>query len=406
MTRRRILDAARRRFFEDGYAATTLQAVAAEAGVAVQTVYAVFGSKAAILAELRALVINLPEADAAGRAAMAEPTPELRLARFAQSIRNRWELAGDIVKVHQDAVRVDPSLRPGIAEADARRHAGIAAFVRAIEAELGVPIDVEHSIGVVNALTLYAVYEELVGVQGWTPDAYETWLAASLVCERHDTPNQHRGGRYAMSAPASITITPVHVADLHVEGEVMPVYVHVIDHPDARVLVDTGMTELHPAVADMDPRLSPLGEQAFDLAGIDIVVNTHLHFDHCGGNHLFAGRPIYVQRRELDDARSQDDYTIRDWVDAPGVRYVPVDGELELLPGLRLVPAPGHTPGSQVIVVGTDGHPVVIAGDAAVWFGELDEPQTEGQLLIRALDPELVWLAHAHEPWRPAPSRA
>ena len=138
------------------------------------------------------------------------------------------------------------------------------------------------------------------------------------------------------------TITPVLVAELLVEGERWPVYVHVIDHPDARVLVDTGMTELHPAVADMDPRLIPLSEQDFDLAGIDIVVNTHLHFDHCGGNHLFAGRPIYVQRRELDDARSEDDYTIREWVEAPGVQYVPVDGELELLPGLRLVPAPGH----------------------------------------------------------------
>ena len=42
------------------------------------------------------------------------------------------------------------------------------------------------------------------------------------------------------------TITPLLVADLLAEGERMPVYVHVIDHPDARVLVDTGMTELHP----------------------------------------------------------------------------------------------------------------------------------------------------------------
>ena len=93
-------------------------------------------------------------------------------------------------------------------------------------------------------------------------------------------------------------------------------------------------------------------------------------------------------------------HTIRDWVEAPGARYVPVDGELELLPGLRLVPAPGHTPGTQVIVVETGERPVVIGGDVAVWFGELDEPQTEGQLLVRALDPELVWLAHEHEPWR------
>ena len=129
--------------------------------------------------------------------------------------------------------------------------------------------------------------------------------------------------------PPPTTITPVLVAELLVEGERWPVYVHVVDHPDARVLVDTGMTELRPEVADMDPRIFPLSEQDFDLAGIDIVVNTHLHFDHCGGNHLFAGRPFYVQRRELD------------------------------------------------------------------------EPHTEGQLRVRALDPELVWLAHEHEPWRP-----
>ena len=197
-------------------------------------------------------------------------------------------------------------------------------------------------------------------------------------------------------------ITPVLVAELLAEGERMPVYVHVIDHPDARVLVDTGMTQLHPAVADMDPRLIPLSEQAeFDVASIDVVINTHLHFDHCGGNHLFTGKPIYVQRQELDDARSQDDYTIREWVEAPGVEYVPVDGEFELLPGLRLVPAPGHTRGSQVVVVETDGRPVVIGGDMAVFFDELDEPRTEGQRLVRALDPEKVWLSHTHEPWRP-----
>jgi N-acyl homoserine lactone hydrolase len=95
------------------------------------------------------------------------------------------------------------------------------------------------------------------------------------------------------------TITPLLAAELLAEGERMPVYVHVIDHPDARVLVDTGMTELHPAVDDLDPRLRPLSEQDLDLAGVDIVVNTHLQFDHCGGTHLFAGRPSYVQRQEL-----------------------------------------------------------------------------------------------------------
>jgi N-acyl homoserine lactone hydrolase len=174
----------------------------------------------------------------------------------------------------------------------------------------------------------------------------------------------------------------VPVADLLVEGERWPVCVHVIDHPEARVLVDTGLTELRPEVADMDPRLVPLSEQALDLAGVDIVVNTH-------------------QRQELEDARTEDDYTIREWVDAPGVSYEPVDGELELLPGLHLVPAPGHTRGLQVVVVETGGRPVVVGGDVAVRFSELDEPRTEGQLRVRALEPELVWLAHELEAWRP-----
>src|SRR4051795_12106057 len=105
-------------------------------------------------------------------------------------------------------------------------------------------------------------------------------------------------GDGAGSRVSRLTITPILVADLLAESERMPVYVHVIDHPDGRVLVDTGMTQLHPLVADMDPRLTPLSTQGdFDLASIDLVINTHLHFDHCGGNHLFSGRPIYVQRQ-------------------------------------------------------------------------------------------------------------
>jgi N-acyl homoserine lactone hydrolase len=64
-----------------------------------------------------------------------------------------------------------------------------------------------------------------------------------------------------MNAPASITIR--RSADLLAEGSGCR-STCVIDHPDARVLVDTGMTELHPAVADLDPRLRPLSEQDFD----------------------------------------------------------------------------------------------------------------------------------------------
>src|SRR5262245_1491765 len=100
---------------------------------------------------------------------------------------------------------------------------------------------------------------------------------------RSRPPTRYRPGRFLLTAPVgrgagSIlrrvpsppTITPVFVADLLADDERMPLYVHVIDHSDARVLVDTGMTELHAAVADLDPRLRPLSEH-FDLDGIDIV---------------------------------------------------------------------------------------------------------------------------------------
>ncbi|MBM6402229.1 MBL fold metallo-hydrolase [Phycicoccus sp. MQZ13P-5] len=198
----------------------------------------------------------------------------------------------------------------------------------------------------------------------------------------------------------TVTITPLLVADLLVEGERMPVHAHLVEHPEGRVLVDTGLTQSHPLAADLDPRPYPLSGHDLDLTTIDAVVNTHLHFDHCGGNILFPGTPIHVQRTEVEDALTEDGYTVREWVQAPGLTYVPVDGELELLPGLRLVPTPGHTRGSQVVVVDDGEQRTVIGGDVAVWFGELEEAATEGLRTVHALDPDLVWLAHEHEPWR------
>ena len=88
---------------------------------------------------------------------------------------------------------------------------------------------------------------------------------------------------------------------------------------------------------------------------------------------------------------------------ASGVRYVPVDGELELLPGLRLVPRRA-TRGTQVVVVENGGRPVVVGGDVAVWFGELDDrtrPDAGTRARARA------GLAHARARARgPAPSKA
>src|SRR5206468_2305953 len=93
----------------------------------------------------------------------------------------------------------------------------------------------------------------------------------------------------------------VHLAaDLIVEGEQMRVFVWTIDHPAGRVLVHAGMIDSRPEVDDMSPTPHPENIPR-DVA---CVVNTHLHYDHCGGNRLFPGVPIHVQARELADARS------------------------------------------------------------------------------------------------------
>lgn len=186
VTRRRIADAARRLFLRDGYAATTLAGIATEAGVAVQTVYAVYGSKAGILDALREAATHQPEAEALYREAMAEPSPRRRLALFARSIRRRWELSGDIVAIHRDAGTADPAIRAGVAATLERRRGGLAALAATLEPALRSGVDVERAAAVLDALTLPEVHAELVGVHQWTPDAYEAWLAAALVHELLD----------------------------------------------------------------------------------------------------------------------------------------------------------------------------------------------------------------------------
>ena len=185
-------------------------------------------------------------------------------------------------------------------------------------------------------------------------------------------------------------ITAYLAAELLVDGARLPVFVWTIDHPAGRVLVDTGMIDTRPAIDDMSPTPHPENIPR-DVSG---VINTHLHFDHCGGNRLFPGVPIHVQARELADARSLDGYTIREWVDFDGVTYVEHEGEVELLPGIRLLPAPGHTDGHQVVVVETDAGTNVLGGDVGTSFRELGSGTTEGQRRVLALE-ALTWLSHA-----------
>jgi N-acyl homoserine lactone hydrolase len=165
----------------------------------------------------------------------------------------------------------------------------------------------------------------------------------------------------------------------------LPGFSDTIEHPDGLVLVDTGMIDTTPAIEEDGEEWHPHPLPAELVSRVAVVVNTHLHFDHCGGNRLFPGIPIHVQRRELADARTEDDYTVREWVDFPGATYVEHDGEVEILPGVRLLPAPGHTAGHQIVVVETDEGPVVVGGDVGHWFEELERGDTPGQQLVLEL---------------------
>jgi N-acyl homoserine lactone hydrolase len=179
-------------------------------------------------------------------------------------------------------------------------------------------------------------------------------------------------------------------------GDRWPGFSDTIEHPDGLVLVDTGMIDTTPELdEEWHPTPHPLPDEI--VSRVAMVVNTHLHFDHCGGNRLFPGIPIHVQRRELADARSEEDYTVPEWVDFLGATYVEHDGEAEILPGVRLIPAPGHTRGHQIVLVETDDGPVVLGGDVGYSFAEVGQGDTEGKRMVIGLGAP-TYLGHVAEP--------
>ena len=180
VTRRRIAAAARRCFARDGYGSTTLKGVAAEAGVAVQTVYAVYGSKAGIMRALRDLAVDQPEAGSAVALAYQQASADRAVELFAHSIRLRWELAGDIVRILGNAATTDAAIREEVEVALRTRRRGVTSFAASLCDRFGLPIDPDRAAAILLALTLPELHAELVGVLGWTADEYEAWLAAAM----------------------------------------------------------------------------------------------------------------------------------------------------------------------------------------------------------------------------------
>ena len=204
---------------------------------------------------------------------------------------------------------------------------------------------------------------------------------------------------------------------------VEPVLGYVVRRAEGLLLFDTGIGAADPGT-QAHYRLrrreltGALRAAGLDPADITLVVNCHLHFDHCGGNPLFAGRPILVQATELTTARAGN-YTFPELVDFPGVTYQEVDGEAEIWPGVHVIPTPGHTAGHQSLAVRQSDGTVILAGQAHDFASELGsadlarqaeeageaEPLPRWRPWVRRLaefDPKRVLFAHDSSVWEPA----
>jgi N-acyl homoserine lactone hydrolase len=148
-----------------------------------------------------------------------------------------------------------------------------------------------------------------------------------------------------------------------------PVFGYVIRHPQGPILVDTGIgldsAEIRAMYAPLVTSLeSALGEIGIALEDVIALVNTHLHFDHCGQNGALKGVPTYVQRDEVEAARAPL-YTVRRWADVGGDRLKVVHGDATIAPGVRVLATPGHAPGHQSVLVESGDARALIVGQAA-----------------------------------------
>jgi N-acyl homoserine lactone hydrolase len=152
----------------------------------------------------------------------------------------------------------------------------------------------------------------------------------------------------------------------------------VLTDSGEKVLIDTGVGNS----AELQRKLFPIKRKADETLtvqllkygvrpeDIDIVVNTHLHFDHCGNNRLFTNARFIVQQAELKYAyepeRFQQASYAKELFEVEGLSYTAVNGQSQVCQGVSVFPTSGHSVGHQsVIIEGDDDKKYVYCGDAA-----------------------------------------
>jgi AcrR family transcriptional regulator len=194
-SRQRILDAAAELFVRDGYATTALTAIADEAGLAVETIYKHFGSKANLLQHLlqRTLTGDTRGKDVIGglseeqiAALNAEPDPSTRLRRICELAADIYERAAEIQRVFSEAAGADPVLRELWRTNRARRVDDIRALFTSFAREGSLSVPLAHAVDIAWALGGPEIFAMLTRDRGWPTQGYERWLHRTLHTELLD----------------------------------------------------------------------------------------------------------------------------------------------------------------------------------------------------------------------------
>jgi AcrR family transcriptional regulator len=186
-TRRQILEAAQTLFERQGYAATTVAAIADEAGVAPKTIHLAFGTKAGVLRALWHLLLRGDEEDIAVgerdwyRRLLEEPDPERVLVELAGRSRAVKERAGPLLAVIRSAATVDPTIAELWARIQTEFHGVQRGVVEALATRgaLRKDLDIDRAADILWTLNHPDVWHLLAGERGWTAQAWERWFLTS-----------------------------------------------------------------------------------------------------------------------------------------------------------------------------------------------------------------------------------
>lgn len=158
-----------------------MDAIAAEAGVAVRTVYSAFGAKREILSLICEQWLDAARVRERAQEVFAEPDPRRRLRGTASWLRSLYEAGFDVVLIFEAATDESPETRALLRSKLAGRNEVMDAMIASLEGHLAV--SVPEGQAVYRALAASGVYRELVEESGWTPDGFEQWVGDAL--ERH-----------------------------------------------------------------------------------------------------------------------------------------------------------------------------------------------------------------------------